>query len=244
MNDYIIIANGQFLVREIIEEAKSGKTIVALDGAVNKLQQLQIMPQVILGDFDSITSAAQIFWGIEQTYDDLTEKTAYYTGKYGVKIVPVKDQLHTDLVKAIRYCDQCLATSITIICASGGRADHTEGNKIALRTEYRYDRPIILYTEQQTLRYAMNETILMNGKIGDYCGILATNPGTCTSLGLEYECINQAVSICNRLKSSSATLTINGGALLIMPAQLVSQRDYMSQTEANRLKLQLRDLTA
>lgn len=243
MNDYIIVANGQFLVREIIEEAIQNKTIIALDGAANKLKRINVQPHIILGDFDSIDAKTQTYWGILQTFNELANDAQPYIGQHGVTIVPAKDQENTDLVKAIHYCDKQGATSITIICATGGRDDHSEGVKMALRTEYRKDRIITLHTEQQTLRCARDETVLINGKIGDYCGFIATNTGTGSSAGLAYECAHHAESICNVLKKSPATLHIYGLALVIMPPQLRSQRAFMQKNEVARLTLQLRDAT-
>lgn len=241
MKDYIIVANGPFLVREIIEEAIQNKIIIALDGAADKLRRINVVPHIILGDFDSISTESQAYWGIRETFDDMTNTSLPYTGNHSVTIVPAKDQDNTDLVKAIRYCDKKGATNITLICAAGGRDDHYEGVKMALNTEYSPHRVITLHTEQQSLRYAKDETIVINGKRGDYCGVIATNTGTCSSVGLEYECSAHAESICNRLKRSSATLVIKGSALLIMPPQLTSQRVFMQKNEEERLELQLRD---
>ena len=50
--NYLIVANGPFLCKEIILEAISiGKTIVALDGAGNRLALLGIKPHVIFRTF-------------------------------------------------------------------------------------------------------------------------------------------------------------------------------------------------
>ena len=242
MKDYIIVANGPFLVREIMEEAIQDKIIIALDGAADKLKRINIVPHIILGDFDSISPESQAYWGIQQTFHDITNHSLTYTGKHGVLIVPAKDQDNTDLVKAIRYCDQQHAASITLVCAAGGREDHYEGVKLALRTEYSSHRVITLHTEQQTLRCAKDETVLLEGRVGDHCGFIATNTGTCSSVGLEYECSEHAESICNVLRMSSATLAITGSALLIMPPQLASQRTFMQKNEEERLELQLRDV--
>ncbi|MDP3561804.1 MAG: thiamine diphosphokinase [Legionellaceae bacterium] len=225
MKDYVIIANGPFLDKKIIQEAIQNKYIVALDGAANKLTALGIAPHAILGDFDSINTKSQQYWGIRQTFADITIESKPYIGHHGVHIIPTKDQQATDLEKAIRYCDQHDARSITIICATGGREDHHEGTKMTLKATYKAHRPLVVHGEQQTLRYAKDESIELVGKPGDYCGFIAHHSGVGTSVGLEYECNQLDFSICNRLKSSSAVLHIQGEALIIMPPQLASQRD-------------------
>lgn len=224
MCNYVIIANGPFLDRKIIEEAIQNKKIVALDGAANKLQTLHITPDVILGDFDSVNEKTQQYWGIKQAFDQITEQSHPYVGNHQVLIVPAKNQIETDLVKAIHYCDQQHAQSITIICATGGREDHHEGTKMALRTEYKANRPICVHTTHQTLRYAFNESLTLQGQPGDYCGVIGTHTGQCTSEGLKYECDSHDFSICNQLIGYAATVHIKGQALVIMPPQLKAQR--------------------
>ena len=113
---------------------------------------------------------------------------------------------------------------------------------LSLRTQYKQDRPIFLHTEQQTLRYAKDETVVLTGKPGDKCGFIATYTGTISSKGLEYECKAHSESVCNALVASSAEIEIKGGALVIAPPQLAAQRSFMKKTEEERLELLLRDL--
>ena len=223
----------------MIEEAIQNRVIVALDGAADKLRLLNITPDIILGDFDSIHPKTQAHWGITHAFSTMSDDAKPYHGHHGVLIVPTKDQSETDLVKAIRYCDQQQARDIVIICATFGREDHHEASKEALRTEYQTDRPILLHCEQQSLRWAENESITLHGNIGDHCGILVQAPGYCHSKGLLYECQHSSLSLCNTLKDTEATISINGAALLIMPPQLHAQRAYMKQPEVTRLKHQL-----
>lgn len=245
--DFIIIANGNFLVKEIILESIRNKTIIALDGAANKLMPMSIHPHVILGDFDSITDTTQQYYGVQKNAATLHESDLPYSGQYNTTIVPAKNQLFTDLSKAIHFCDSQDAASITIICATGGRLDHHESALRSLRAEYKKDRPILLHTEQQTLRFAKDETLIMQGEIGDKCGIVAYPHGWVTSQGLEYEANNFELQLgfsentCNALLATQASITIAGEALVIMPPQLSTQREFMGKNEAERLALLLRD---
>lgn len=226
MKDYVIVANGNFLIKEIIQEAIQDKILIALDGAADKLARLSIQPHIVLGDFDSI------------------DQTQWQTSS---SFILREDQQHTDLVKAIHYCDAEKATSITLLCALGGRFDHHENAIRSLRSYYRTDRVMLLHTEQQTLRYTKDETIIIQGQVGDKCGIVAFPCGTFSSQGLQYDVENFRLdvgfsdSIANALKNSTATIKVTGEALIIMPPQLLSQRDFMQKTEVERLTLQLRD---
>ena len=217
MSHFVIIANGPWIAPGVILNTIQHPNIVALDGAANQLLALGIKPQVILGDFDSIDPKTQTHWGIRQTYATLEDHAAPYLGHDGVTIVPAKDQMLTDLVKGIRYCDQQQAEQITILCATGGREDHHEANKRALQTEYRPQRPILMVGAEQILRWAKHETVVLKGEIGDYCGFVATEGSYGDSRGLLYPCKQAPYSFSNQLSAVTATLAINGEALLIMP---------------------------
>lgn len=232
LKKFIIIANGPFLNRDILVEAIQDRQIIALDGAADKLLALGITPHIILGDFDSIHPHTQAHWGIIQNFQSMPDHAPPYTGQHGILIVPAKDQMFTDLSKAIHYCDAQQAQEISIICATGGRDDHHEANKLALQQAYRKHRPIMLYGEQQTLRWAENEVVTLLGEIGDYCGYIAQNPGYGDSIGLAYPCVQTPVSLCNRLSAQTAYVTITGSALVIMPTQLQAQRKWLKNVSA------------
>ena len=201
-----------------------GRRVIALDGAADKLLALAIQPQIILGDFDSIHPDTRRHWGIMHDFNAMTESDKPYLGRHGVMIVPAKDQSQTDLVKAIRYCDEQHASDISIICASFGREDLHEANKQALAQNYRPNRPILLHSEQQSLRWAENESLILHGQAGDYCGFISTSPGYCNTQGLRYDGRGLSQSFCNRLEADSALIEICGAALLILPPQLKAQR--------------------
>lgn len=222
MQNYLVVGNGPFLIQEIIREAAQNKVVIGVDGAAQKLFQLGIKPDIVLGDFDSL-------------------EIEYLDALY------LPDQNTTDLVKAIRYCDEQGALSITIVCAAFGRLDHHEGALRALRTEYKKNRPIIFHTEQQTICFAKDEEVTIEGEIGESCGVIAYPQGIFSSSGLRYE-VDQfqlhfgfSESICNSLAQKKAVIKVQGEALIIKPAQLISQRNYMKKSALERLELQLRD---
>ncbi|OGV29491.1 MAG: thiamine diphosphokinase [Legionellales bacterium RIFCSPHIGHO2_12_FULL_35_11] len=219
MQNFLIIANGPFLNKKIISEAMIGKKIIVLDGAADKLLDYNIYPDVIIGDFDSISQTTKKYWGITEN-----NSKEFYFGKNGVLIIYLDDQNTTDLLKAIHYCDVENANSIDIICATGGREDHTEAMKAALQTQYNPKRKIITHTCYQSLRFAKNETIEIRGEAGDYCGVIGINLGKCSSVGLKYELNNHAISTSNCLLGKSAKIIVNGEALVILPPQLLAQR--------------------
>ena len=242
MTHFLIIANGPFLHSSIILEAIKDKTVVVLDGALNELRWCSPHKiHCILGDFDSVDAVAQEHWGITQTYANITNSSMPYLGNHGALIVPAKNQELTDLEKAIQHCDSNGASSITLMCASGGRSDHDMAVKQAMRKAYRTDRVITLQTEQQSVRYAKDEVVAFNGQIHDHCGFIATAPGHCLSTGLLYPCNGHSESYCNQLAAETASLTVTGEALLFLPPELPSQRAFMEKSVLERRQLLVDD---
>jgi thiamine pyrophosphokinase len=242
MPHFAIIANGPFLHRDIILEAMQNKAVIVLDGALNKLKWCpEEKIHCVLGDFDSVDSDTQAHWGITHTYAEITETSPSYVGKNNILIVPAKNQDLTDLEKAIAYCDRRGASSITLLCASGGRSDHDVAVKEAMRKAYRTDRVITLQTEQQSVRYARDEVVHFNGQINDHCGFKAMPSGHALSEGLLYPCDGHAESYCNQLTAETATLSVTGEALLFLPPELPSQRAFMLKNDLERLQLLVKD---
>lgn len=243
---YLIVANGYFLPRSIILELAQQRQIIALDGAADRLALLGILPQVILGDFDSVKK--NNVWGIQNTFDKIDQNSTPYPGKYGTKIVPAKDQDYTDLVKAIKYCDQHGATQIDIVCAVGvDRLDHTLGNSRALRTQYKPSRPIFLHGEMQSLSFCKNETVIMHGEADEHCGILAFPEAVFTSQGLKYNGDSFPLkfafseSTCNQLTGKSATIKVKGEALIAHPPMTAAHRLFSQKSHFERMEILLRE---
>lgn len=213
---YLIVANGLFLSKEIIIEAAQGACIIALDGAANKLALLGIMPDIILGDFDS-------FQEVSNTFDN-------------VKKIVVLDQNFTDFQKALKFAMED-ATAIHVVCAMGGRMDHEQANIRILQIAYSENCPIYLHTEIQTLTFARDQTILISGQPHDYCGLFGMPTATMTvkNGGLEYggetPFLLSAVSFSasNRLiGDQGAIVEIIGDALIVNPPMLRAQRSALA----------------
>ncbi len=110
MRKALIIANGipppQNLLRKVVANAH---LVLCADGGANIARSMGIMPDIILGDLDSITAATRKKYAKIQT-------------------LLVEDQHSTDLEKAIRYCLRHSIDSIDVVAATGGRVDHMIGN--------------------------------------------------------------------------------------------------------------------
>lgn len=220
-NSWTIIANGPSLELNELKKVLAGQKILALDGGANSLKSLQIYPDCILGDFDSVEDPA--YWGIKEMFSEIDEESSPYVGNFGIMIIPAKNQNLTDLEKGIIYCEQAQATSIFIVQATGGRMDLTLSNLGSLKKFHRPGRPLIILTEMEQIFYVCNADIAIEGGVGDHCSILSYPQALMTTCGLAYNGdkfplkLGLQESVSNKIVEGKASISIEGEALIILP---------------------------
>lgn len=261
LKKYLIVANGPFLFKSIILEAALDAIIVALDGAADKLALLNIKPNIILGDLDSINQSKEK-WGIhkdfyESEYETNTLFSLPCIGHDGVSIIWAKNQQFTDLQKALKFIIHHAAQNgfpppslIHIVCALSGRMDHEQTNIRALQDEYIENCPIYLHNEYQTMQYISDQTVTLKGKKGDYCGLFGMPAATMIvkNAGLKYgnnepyALFPSQYSAANSLlKEEGAVVEIKGQALVIHPPMFEAQRKFSQKTRKEQLEELLKD---
>ncbi len=105
-----IIANGQPIYRErMLQKLKDVHAIIAADGGANTCRLLDITPDYIIGDMDSISPES---------------RNAFNQSFY----VEAPDQNYTDMQKAIEYAVSLEPGKIKIFSAFGRRSDHSFSN--------------------------------------------------------------------------------------------------------------------
>ena len=110
IKNLLIIANGQKEDKTFIKTcAKAADFILALDGGADTALKAAVMPNLVLGDLDSISPNAKNKIGKE-------------------KLLKVSRQDNTDLEKGLDFARYFKVQNITIICAQGGRLDFTLSN--------------------------------------------------------------------------------------------------------------------
>jgi len=127
MKEAVILANGTFPTHQLaLSFLQKEHFLICCDGAVNELLRRGGVPNLIIGDLDSIS-------------EDLKEK-------YQDILIHNADQSNNDLSKAVNWCVQNNFDAINIIGATGKREDHTIAN-IALLTEYQKKLKVKMYTD-------------------------------------------------------------------------------------------------
>lgn len=112
----LIIANGEACSAELLGQLLEWNPFVlVLDGALNRVLDLQIRIDAVLGDFDSI--------------QNLEEKLE---GMGPVQIIHTPEQEKTDLQKGIDFLISDGHKAVNIAWATGRRADHNFNNLATL----------------------------------------------------------------------------------------------------------------
>ncbi|OIP84337.1 MAG: thiamine diphosphokinase [Porphyromonadaceae bacterium CG2_30_38_12] len=116
MKKAVVVANGEFpSSTEALELLQQAAYLICCDGAISNLEKNNFLPNLIIGDLDSISENQKL--------------------RYGSIMIHNPDQETNDLTKSIRWCVANGFNSVDILAATGKREDHTIGN-IALLSEY------------------------------------------------------------------------------------------------------------
>ena len=123
----LIIANGESCSRELLDQLLEwNPLVVVLDSAMERVIELGIKVDVLIGDFD-------------RNFDSLKYKDA----QYPIEIIHVADQNSTDLEKAFNYLINRNIPMVNVVWATGRRMDHTIAN-ITCLPKYKKDLKIVI----------------------------------------------------------------------------------------------------
>lgn len=107
----LIIGNGEDITRHCIDNINI-EYVICADGGLKKTEKLNLRPNLILGDFDSVDSS------VLEHYKNLNIEI--------VKFPPEKD--YTDMELAVENAVKKGFKDVVLIGATGSRLDHTLAN--------------------------------------------------------------------------------------------------------------------
>jgi len=108
-NKCIILANGKPPAKSVLTflNKKGYAILICADGGANSARKLNVLPNYIIGDLDSISKYT----------------LKYYSGKSN--IIKIKRQNDTDVEKCIKYAIKKKLDNIVLTGVTGDRLDHT-----------------------------------------------------------------------------------------------------------------------
>jgi len=220
MKKCLIIANGKSPTKKVVEffVQKDFNTIICADGGANSARKLNLLPDFIIGDLDSITD----------------DNLKYYSKK--VSIIKYKRQNDTDVDKSIKFAIKNKFAQIVLLGVTGDRLDHTICN-LGMVIKYLYKIKIYIAAEKSFL-IPVKDQINFGSKPGEIFSIYAFDSRTkISSTGLKYKLNNTTLpfglkeSTSNVSLSENVTIKVeNGVAFVIRELQNIIKYDLFQST--------------
>ena len=183
----LIIANGESCSNELLGQLLEWSPfVVVLDGAINRVLELGIKIDVLLGDFDSKNHA-----------------TEQIQAQQKIEIIHTPDQNKTDLQKGIEFLISRNFDAVNIIWATGRRADHNLSNTTDI-VRYKQQINIVLHDDYSKIfqlpkryqKWYVKDTVLSLMPVGVVSGV--------TTQGLSYNLQNDVLTLGYRTSSSNS----------------------------------------
>ncbi len=204
----VIFANGEIKQPESLKaKLRSDDILIAADGGAVCLQALNLLPDAVIGDFDSLD--AEVLQGLQ----DAGVKILRYPAK--------KDQ--TDLELALDYARTLGAEEILLLGALGNRWDQTLANLLLPAASAFSSLGIRLMDGNQEISLIRSgQTRQIQGKAGDTLSLipLAGDARDITTQGLEYPLDGETLlfgstrGVSNVLLGDTASVSLKEGMLL------------------------------
>jgi thiamine pyrophosphokinase len=211
----IIIANGEAPSLKIIRylQAKGFSRIIAADGGLLHCRKLRLVPDYIIGDFDSL----------KQSDLEHYRRTS--------KIIHIRRQSDTDLEKALKHALKIGIKELAVCGITGFRIDHTLSNISIL---LRYESKVKLWAiSNDSIIIPISGKYSFNSAKNELISIYAfSRTARITTTGLKYPLheatlsFGERESTSNRANAKKVTIAITKGkAILVRETKMVMAYD-------------------
>lgn len=200
----VLFCNGAIPPERIVRKFITGDPfLICADGGANALLPLGLVPDVIIGDLDSIR---------RRVLDACRRR--------GTRIVRLARQSDTDLEKALLFLLEQGRRRVIVFGATGRYSDHTLGNLSILR-RYAASMRILLVDADFVIETVRGE-IRFPARPGERISLLPfPSASGITTSGLLYALRNERLSFgvregtCNKAVARHVRISITRGALLL-----------------------------
>lgn len=210
----LIVSGGKININflENLINSNSYNTIIAVDKGLEALHSINIVPQHIVGDFDSINKNVLDFY----------YNTATVIHKYNSE----KDYTDTDI--ALKLSIELGSINITIIGATGTRIDHVLANIHILAQALNNNINCSILDENNKI-YLINSSTQIEKCLayGNYVSLipLTTTVTGITLKGFKYPLknytleIGKSLGVSNEIVDNLATIELNKGTLIVVESK-------------------------
>lgn len=190
-----------------------GQNIIAVDRGLEVLYELNVVPNHVVGDFDSVSTTILQFY-------QKNAKVVFH--KYN----PEKDYTDTDI--ALKLAIELNSSTITIMGALGKRMDHALANIHILKEALEIGIPCEIFDSYNKIYLVKENTQLAKDKTyGKYISLLplTTTVKGITLKGFQYPLNNASLSvglslgISNEIVEEMATIELKEGILIVIESR-------------------------
>jgi thiamine pyrophosphokinase len=203
----IILAGGKPPKKELLErEMTEPYVLICADSGANCLYDYRIVPDYLIGDFDSI----------EKSAFDYFNKSSCIIEKFPVE----KDE--TDAQLALNKAFSLKASRIVFLGCTGSRLDHTLGN-FGLLLQCLDNGVEASIKDSNNTIWLTNKSISLTGNKGDYFSVLSYGApiNSLTIKGAKYPLNNHflelgsSLTLSNQFIDETVEIEFNDGILLL-----------------------------
>lgn len=187
-------------------------TAIAVDRGLDTCLSLGISPDVVIGDFDSVSEEGRLF---------LKDNAARVR-----KLNPIKDD--TDTEAALDYALAHTEGEIVILGGTGTRIDHLLGNLSILGKAFAYDRDVVLLDTHNRIRLVRDTfRIAKEKQFGSYISVFpwqGTARGV-TETGFFYPLSDAVLTgvtslgVSNEIVEEEAVISVEEGVLMVIESR-------------------------
>lgn len=199
----VIIGNGDIKNYERIKrKIQSDDLIICADGGYNHAKKMDIVPDVLIGDFDSA-----------ENFEEIKNRIAY----------PIRKDF-TDGELAVQYANEHNAQSICLIGMTGDRLDHTIADIMLLA---KCSNGVLIDDNNEI--YFLKDKLTIHGQRGQTVSIIPVfgDAEGLSTRGLEYPLENETLffastrGISNVMTEDICEVTIKKGFVLVIKVDKV-----------------------
>jgi thiamine pyrophosphokinase len=207
-NRVVIISNGKVMKKDFfLKFFSKSDFIIAVDGGSKHAKSFGLIPDLIIGDLDSINQRDYLYF---------LKKGSKFK-KYDA------DKDKTDLHLAIDYAIKSGFKEILLLCIFGERIDHLIANIFLLIKTVDYAVDIKIIDEFHEI-FLIKDYLKINGRIGDVVSLIPLTP---VVTGIELSGLkfipkdgklrmSDTLGISNILTQKEASIKIKKGKLLVI----------------------------
>jgi thiamine pyrophosphokinase len=217
----IIIGGGSLDMETAIRLIREERSfVIAADRGLDYCRLLHILPEVAVGDFDSVSAGTKEMLAMFE-----------HQGVQIVRLNPVKDD--TDMEAALTIALNMGSDGIIILGGTGSRIDHVLGNMSLLKEANEKECPAAIYDAKNRIRLISNGQSLIIKKSEQYGKYVSLFPlfGAChgvSATGFYYP-LDKAdigtgdgyytLTISNEITEDEAEISVDDGYLLVIEAR-------------------------